>query len=459
MNLIQRALVWILLVVGSIYIVLRLWISDSPIETPISSGNLVERLELLEEKIGQQNARLEQIRLRHDNLVLRGRRVEVLNKNRTNKTLNSVGNVWHKPIAVLVFVCDRASALKAQLKKLISYRKSKSQFPIIVSQDCDNQEVVNVAKSFESEVEYVKHESGQKAKIVVPPEHKHFKSYYLISRHYNLGLSHVFDQRGFDSVIILEDDLDISSDFFDFFAGTRWLLDEDPSLFCISAWNDNGRPSLIDLTAHDRLYRSDFFPGLGWLMTKNLWSEFGPKWPSGFWDDWIRDPARRRKRSCIRPEISRTAMTTFGKKGASRGLFFNYYLKKIFLNDVAVEFTALNQSSLLKSNYDHEFIDHVYQLPTIQFESFIKLKTKGAEYRITYQTMAQYTSIAKGLRLMADTKAGVPRTAYKGIVTCFVKGNRVFLAPKDPSRWTGYDSKWEAPGDVLSPIDKENEEP
>jgi alpha-1,3-mannosyl-glycoprotein beta-1,2-N-acetylglucosaminyltransferase len=84
------------------------------------------------------------------------------------------------------------------------------------------------------------------------------------------------------------DDLDISEDFYEYFCGTRWLLDVDPTLFCISAWNDNGRAGLIDLTAHEKLYRSDFFPGLGWLMRKQLWDELKNEWPDGFWDDWIR---------------------------------------------------------------------------------------------------------------------------------------------------------------------------
>lgn len=35
-----------------------------------------------------------------------------------------------------------------------------------------------------------------------------------------------------------------------------------------------------------------------------------------FWDDWIREPAQRKERACIRPEISRTR--TFGKVGVSK---------------------------------------------------------------------------------------------------------------------------------------------
>ena len=35
-----------------------------------------------------------------------------------------------------------------------------------------------------------------------------------------------------------------------------------------------------DYTCTDLLYRSDFFPGLGWMLKKNLWEELKPKWPS-----------------------------------------------------------------------------------------------------------------------------------------------------------------------------------
>ena len=187
-----------------------------------------------------------------------------------------------------------------------------------MSQDCDNEEVAQVVKSFGSQVHYVKHLSGEKANINIPSQHRHYVSYYRISRHYKLGLDHVFNELGLGTVIITEDDLDIAPDFFDYFSGTRWLLDSDKSLYCVSAWNDNGKVNFIDRAANDLLYRSDFFPGLGWMMTKELWQELGSIWPLGFWDDWIRDPSIRKGRSCIRPEIPRTAMTNYGKKGASK---------------------------------------------------------------------------------------------------------------------------------------------
>lgn len=60
-------------------------------------------------------------------------------------------------------------------------------------------------------------------------------------------------------------------DFFSYFSAGKHLLQQDPSLFCVSAWNDNGKPA--NARSPTRLYRSDFFPGLGWMMLRSLWDQ------------------------------------------------------------------------------------------------------------------------------------------------------------------------------------------
>jgi len=56
-----------------------------------------------------------------------------------------------------------------------------------------------------------------------------------------------------DKVIILEEDLDIAPDFFNYFGSLSRLLDDDTNLLTISAWNDNGMANRV----HDpaKLYR------------------------------------------------------------------------------------------------------------------------------------------------------------------------------------------------------------
>ena len=60
-----------------------------------------------------------------------------------------------------------------------------------------------------------------------------------ISQHYKASLGATFQlfPRA-QYAIVLEEDLDVSPDFFSFFSQTVRLLEEDPSLYCVSAWND-----------------------------------------------------------------------------------------------------------------------------------------------------------------------------------------------------------------------------
>ncbi len=43
----------------------------------------------------------------------------------------------------------------------------------------------------------------------------------------------------------LSDDLDVSPDFFEYFAATFPIMHADPTLWCVSAWNDNGKANMV----------------------------------------------------------------------------------------------------------------------------------------------------------------------------------------------------------------------
>ena len=67
------------------------------------------------------------------------------------------------------------------------------------------------------------------------------RTYHAIARHYGWALAQLFDEKHHKKVIMLEDDMEIAPDFFDYFAAAGGLLYEDPTLLCVSAWNDNGQ--------------------------------------------------------------------------------------------------------------------------------------------------------------------------------------------------------------------------
>ncbi len=72
------------------------------------------------------------------------------------------------------------------------------------------------------------------------------KGYYKIARHYRWALEEIFMKHKFQTVIINEDDLNISPDFFSYFEAMEKVLSQDNTIYCVSAWNDNGKPSLIN---------------------------------------------------------------------------------------------------------------------------------------------------------------------------------------------------------------------
>ena len=79
--------------------------------------------------------------------------------------------------------------------------------------------------------------------------------------------------------IVLEEDLDVSPDFFSYFSQTLRLLEEDSSIYCVSAWNDQG----YEHTASNpsKLFRVETMPGLGWILKRSLYKEeLEPKWPT-----------------------------------------------------------------------------------------------------------------------------------------------------------------------------------
>ena len=48
---------------------------------------------------------------------------------------------------------------------------------------------------------------------------------------------------------------------------------------CVSSWNDNGFEKLVQPSDAARLFRTDFFPGLGWMLRRELWLELAPGLP------------------------------------------------------------------------------------------------------------------------------------------------------------------------------------
>lgn len=149
-------------------------------------------------------------------------------------------------ICVLVFACNRPT-IKRNLDQLIKYRPDEQSFPIVVSQDCGHEPTRNLIQSYGTQLTLIQHPDLSDIKLV--GKTKKFKGYYKISRHYKWALSQVFETLNYQTVIIVEDDLDIAPDFFEYFRSTYPILRSDPTLWCVSAYNDNGKQGLIQSNA------------------------------------------------------------------------------------------------------------------------------------------------------------------------------------------------------------------
>jgi len=105
--------------------------------------------------------------------------------------------------------------------------------------------------------------------------------YYRISSHYKFAFTQILDTYGHDFIVFVEDDMEISRDFYTYFQAALPLIEADRTVWAVSSWNDNGQDKFV--SDPRELVRSDFFPGLGWGTSKSIWNELRATWPGGYW--------------------------------------------------------------------------------------------------------------------------------------------------------------------------------
>ncbi|XP_031392605.1 alpha-1,3-mannosyl-glycoprotein 2-beta-N-acetylglucosaminyltransferase [Punica granatum] len=324
--------------------------------------------------------------------------------------------------AVVIMACNRADYLERTLNSILKYQSPVAKkYPLFVSQDGSDPNVKKKAMSYK-QLTFLQHVDSSPVHTERPGE---LIAYYKIARHYKWALDKLFYTHNFSRVIILEDDMEIAPDFFDYFEATAALMEKDKSIMAVSSWNDNGQKQFV----HDPyvLYRSDFFPGLGWMLSRSTWDELSQKWPKAYWDDWLRLQENHKGRQFIRPEVCRTY--NFGELGSSLGQFFRQYLEPIKLNDVQVDWKSMDLSYLMEDKYKDHFAQIVKSAKPISgVDAALKASNVGGDVRIKYKDQSDFERIARQFGIFEEWKDGVPRTAYKGVVVFRYRGpNSVFL--------------------------------
>ena len=255
--------------------------------------------------------------------------------------------------------------------------------------------------------------------------------YEALAQHYGWAISEVFqglDDTSLpipDRVMILEEDIHTAPDFFSYMKATSRILDDDPTLLAVSAYNDNGHKAQDPL----RIVRSDFFPGLGWMMTRRLWTEeLQAKWPNGYWDDWLREPAQRKGRHILRPEVSRTFH--FGNKGGTSNNQFGSILSRVKLNTEPVDWSQQDLSYLHQDAFDEQYGKLIASSVLAHTVADAQSQVRTHDTRLEYNRWIDFQIMAGQLDIMDDEKAMIPRTAYKGVVEIRPFGEHIlFLTP------------------------------
>jgi len=377
----------------------------------------------------------------HEESRLNDELLPVLMPNASEKVAPRTAEIIEHPYEtpLLIFTCKRDGYLRETLTDIqkIIPKDCSIGCPIIISQDGNEQAVIRVIQEFQATF----------ASLGIPVirlEHKSalrrgkLNSYQALAIHYGWALGLVFDGAASavdhavppQRVIILEEDLHTAEDFFDYFAAMTPILESDRTLLAVSAFNDNGFASHVKDPS--RVLRSDFFPGLGWMMTRRLWDEeLRHKWPSGYWDDWLREPSQRQDRHILRPEISRTFH--FGVKDGASGNQFGNRLGRILLNPTPFKWKNItkNLSHELEVNYYNSiYLNMIEAAQPVSSVSAALEKARETDVRLEYRTLQEFQHLARQLELMDDEKAGIPRTAYKGVVETRPHGEYIlFLIP------------------------------
>lgn len=333
-----------------------------------------------------------------------------------------LGSVEKKELIPIIVLCyNRPAYLRKTLTSLSSKIGNYADtFPVYVSRQGNDAGVGQVLEEFQTFVkginQYNWQDNGQRKKGF---EGANWLSYYKISQHYASALRWIFGTQAMSRVVVLEDDLNVSVDFFEYFKALAPVYDRDPTVFCVSAWNDNGMRSVVD--DNKQLLRTDVFPGLGWMMNRRVYTELIEKWPLAFWDDWMREKSQPHGRSCIVPEVNR--VYTFGDHGNSvDNGFWKKFLEPIRLNDEFVSFTTADLSGIEQPAYGQKLADEIKSMTPVDMNT-----ARSTGGLVVYHDEKEFMHIANNYGIQHEFKNGDPRSSFGHVNAIRLGGKRVFI--------------------------------
>ena len=225
-------------------------------------------------------------------------------------------------IPIVLLTCNRPDQLRETLTSLLAVR-GVSKENLLIAQDGAMQQIADVV--YEFGLDLLQNKEGLRLRGGVGGD-----GAQRIAKHYKYSLSAAFDRApSAPAIIITEDDLLFSPDFYEYLVSTAPILEKDPTTFVVSAWNDNGFKDKVNDAS--MIKRTEFFPGLGWLLPRELYkNELEAKWPTEHWDHWLRSVEVHGTRDIVYPEVRTCIYAIFVLTFVNRIVYLYLFISFFF---------------------------------------------------------------------------------------------------------------------------------
>ncbi len=130
---------------------------------------------------------------------------------------------------------------------------------------------------------------------------------------------------------------------------------------------------------------------------------------------------------------------TFGESGVSQSQFYSAFLATVQLNGEGVDWAGEDLTYLQPAVWAEEFRAAVAAARAVAtLEAFFAAACAAGDgeqgVKYAYGSVEAYPAVAHRFDYIDDAKAGVPRTAYEGVVTFVHQGCRKFAVPGSAAR-------------------------
>lgn len=250
------------------------------------------------------------------------------------------------------------------------------------------------------------------------------------------GIAAALKDGNASSLLVVHEGTLLSPDALPFFAQLEPLMTEDPTIWCIGAWNHAGlAPYVADLTA---LFRTDWHPaGHAWMMRAETLQELLRQWPGSEWERFIQQDQVRLGRHCIIPEVSRCRLSgppstidDPALRRSERTTFDEFHQTVLWNKDVAMvhlgDVRRMQEESyekLVLSDWpqDEALVKSSRATPRELAEA-----TSGNHYLVLEDRSGSWSKVMSFFRLPSSKEIRLP-SSYKGYLRLRWRGGVVHL--------------------------------